>query len=294
MDCEMECEQQKSLKEVTPSPRVSSTTVLLILNSILLTALLVVVGAAYHDMQAKTKGLTEIVNIFQSPTPSPKIIAATSRVLRGVADEFFLGAFDGQVSDFFTKVFTYDFGSVGRNLTALSQSVEYAFRNRVEPTSCYLPMVCRSYGYFNCTNGRVVYCNQAGEIINCAKDSCIGDDIAAGASMIGSITANIGKFQQVYGQVYGSPALSDGLFRLDGLFTWINAQANRGDWNHASQICLQFTNQIRGLPWSGSYTDKNGFVKSWNVKNHAVEITQYVDQVCSGLAIMQKLNKAQK
>ena len=60
---------EKMLPAATkPSAMPSATTFLLGLNTVLLAALLVLTGAAYHDVATKSAAITEV---FTSPTPSP-------------------------------------------------------------------------------------------------------------------------------------------------------------------------------------------------------------------------------
>ena len=273
---------EKMLPAATkPSAMPSTTTLLLGLNTVLLVALLVLAGAAYHDVAKKSAAITEV---FTSPTPSPVAVAAMSRMAQAVAGDFIFGAADGQVSDFITGVLTTDFGSIARGLYNISTQVESAFQNQVKPISCWYPVQCTHQGTLTCpSTGRQVYCYNSNEIVNCATQSCLASSMITGASVTASVANVMLSFQRVSGVPLGAPAMSDGVFRLDMFLEWVRAQTVNADWSNAATLCRQVTTRLRQLSWSGTYLNTNGDPVSWEFNNKMDDITQYVDQVCSGL-----------
>ena len=263
-----------------------TTTLLLGLNTALLFALLVLAGAAYHDVAKKSAAITEV---FTSPTPSPAAVAAVSRMAKAAVTHFILGAADGQVSDFITGVLTTDFASIATAMYNMSTSVQTAFQSQVKPASCYAPFQCQSVGWVTCpTTGMQAYCGYVNQIVNCATQSCLASSVITGASFVASVASVMVPFQQVSGMPVsgmplGVPAMSDGVFRLDLFLNWLRAQTVDADWKNAATLCRQATTRLRQLSWIGTYLNTDGNSVSWDINNKIADITQYVDQVCSGL-----------
>lgn len=260
-----------------------------VMNTIILVMILLIVGHSAWKLHHELAELKRVVSVFTAGTPDPVMSNNVAKFLTSTAEAFFFGSSDGAIPTFLAdSIFGFDFASLGTRVESLANQVENVMSNAPVSNTCSQYVTCPNEGPYRCTNGQQVWCNNAGDVVNCAIDTCVAPYIAAGASLVESVAQLVGKVEGVpVSNASAVPAFSNGLLRLDQILKWVESQANPAAWQSAAKACQLFTFRVKAINWVGAWVDTNGETRSWNANSQIRQIAGYLEQVCDPLA---KLN----
>ena len=261
---------------------------LLFVNTLLLAAILGFAYTAYDEMDARAERLVAVVDIFENPNPNPTTVRALSALLRDtLSNVFFFGGADGSVPNFITNLLATDFASVATAVHRWSTAAMQTFEGNLYPSQCAsVPWTCPAQGQYRCGNSsQWVWCQNQGQQMQCQQASCINVNVVTAMSYASSVSRLLTNWQTIGSNTSDSTAaFSAGVFQLDELFAWLQAQTRLGDWKTAGDRCTTFTRQMRAISWNGTYVNTNGYINNWDADSSIRQGLLYVDQICSTLA----------
>jgi hypothetical protein len=259
-----------------------------VVNVALVLAIVGVAAYAAVDLRGQAAKVDEVFALVgEQPT------AATTRrinaALGQVGSFFFLGAARGSVAQFLSNLMTFDFGLFASDVNAIALQLAATFNADPQPKQCYSPAPCTNDWDVTCPNGNTFWC-RPGSMANCAEDkTCVSPDIASVSSIVESVSRKLVTWERVpaANPTAATPAFSEGIFRLDVLLGWIDAQTNVGQWQAAAASCRGVTAQMRATTWSNTYVDPSSKqTQSWSAASQLATVSSYMDQVCDALVYL--------
>ena len=246
------------------------------------------IGGAYAYQQVMTKAdmLNDVVEIVNNPASivqQPGVSTALAQVLRETASAFFLGTPNGTISAFVADVAETNFHTIGQDIKPLAAAVFRAFQSRQADPSCTQLVQCSQWGPMQCPNGNWVNC-QPNVAVNCA-DCPYGAPMEL-ASIIESVAGRVAQLQPIASAPSGPAALSDGVFRLNSILSWVAAQGNVTSWKLAAHQCDALAAAVDNVNWSANYTKHDGRSASWDANSQVNSVTRELRRYCPIIANM--------
>lgn len=237
-------------------------------------------------------------------------VAENLRATVSSATTFFLfGDADSAIAGFLANLLRYDFASFGaagqawgnkmvqvlgnKNCTTLGR----VYCNTTSPTDSWSSYEMQCPPGPNGIPGRKVWCDQqpaqyqwGPQIVSTSCDR-IGCPLRDMATAGGAVAAVMNRVKQVIlptnatqGTV-GPASFSTGIFRLDGMLTWIKSQFNLTAWASAATTCSAFATNGLALNWTGCYTYGvyNNQTNCWNANDGLIPFFNRTLELCNAM-----------
>jgi hypothetical protein len=273
-----------------PQPNTSKIVVaFLALQTVILITILAGGTYAYGQISDRADQIDAVINVINNPQDllsNPALVKASVKFLRDTSSAFFLGSSNGTLTAFVENTLMFDFAGAGQQVENFAGSVFNAFATKAanDPT-CYQSVTCQqSYMNVQCSNGNWYWCEFQGQQFDCG--SCTYAGIASFASVVTSVASRISALPPMNSNeaAASNPALSDGVFRLNGLLSWVQAQANPEAWRDAGRRCNEFANHVNDINWAGNYTGSDGSSQNWDANQQIQPIVLHVMRYCNVFA----------
>jgi hypothetical protein len=278
----------------------SKQTVLKVFIAVALAQTAILIGVAvvghraYSNLDAKLSEIEPYTQIFTENEAPPEVVENLGNVLRAVVGDFIFGASNGQIAMFIANIMSKNFADLGATYENTFNALAVAMSN----TTCgaqvaMCPADSSSYWQWpyptaQCPAGSPqgtypMQCYGPGQSQQCNDDWCAAPAFRAVAKYVENIAR---KLQEIPTLIppQGTPAFSNGMFQLDGLFHWIRNQGDLLPWKVAAISCQALAPKIRSVPWDGCFNDQNGVQQCWNITSTIQQGVDGIKQFCDGFS----------
>lgn len=283
------------------SPGLTKRTVLKVLivfalfNTAILVGVAVVGHKAYMKMEAKTEAFAPYTNVLSgtaSPEETREVVHSLAVVTNAVVGNFMVGATNGQISAFVSNMFQKNFASLGYDVEIWAMQLERAFEN----TSCNRWVLeCPPNQWYNYSSfatcpmdapnaGRSVPCYYGEKQVTCDSQVCAAEISRKAAAYVETIARKLQQIHTLTSPDQYPAAFSNGLFQLDGIFHWIQAQTSIPAWKASGVSCLALSPKLKAIDWAGCFTNTDGGKDCWNITEGLHKVVDEADQWCQGMA----------
>lgn len=248
---------------------------------------------AYKDLSSKAEALYQLeglmprVNEFVGMLTHPEQIIApetAATYLRETASAFFLGSTNGSVAAFIQKLAENDFAGTAAKVKPLSDFLFTTFQAKMETRVCTDNLQCAVEGYYPCPppSTKRPYCDSPGDVVNCGD--CTFGVPANYAAVVSSVVSKITQVKTIGKLSNGqSPAMSDGLLRLNMLIEWVSNQGDVDSWKTASKQCNALVKSVEAVSWADDVTLWDGQTVSWDWSNGIRTVTKQIRTYCDAI-----------